>query len=164
MCSFKELIENNPSLEEKEITIGKLTFKVKPYLSVEDRTQIMQLAVQEAWEDDHVNDVKMEAYADVFAIMYCTSIEFTDEEKADPIKIYDNLQNAGLLEKIVETLPQYWNSDYVNSLIDAKSGFIGWLNRLAENLPTYVEQLQDTLQNLPPEVLDKINLPQKSED
>ena len=164
MCSFKELIENNPPLEEREVTIGKLTFKVKPYLSVEDRTQIIQLAVQEAWEDDHVNDVKMEAYANVFAIMYCTSIEFTDEEKADPIKIYDNLQNAGLLEKIVETLPQYWNSDYVNSLIDAKSGFIGWLNRLAENLPTYVEQLQDTLQNLPPEVLDKINLPQKSED
>ena len=36
MCSFKELIENNPSLEEKEITIGKLTFKVKPYLSEGD--------------------------------------------------------------------------------------------------------------------------------
>ena len=164
MCSFKELIENNPSLEEREVTIGKLTFKVKPYLSVEDRTQIIQLAVQEAWEDDHVNDVKMEAYANVFAIMYCTSIEFTDEEKADPIKIYDNLQNAGLLEKIVETLPQYWNSDYVNSLIDAKSGFIGWLNRLAENLPTYVDQLQDALQNLSPEMLDKLNVLQKSEE
>lgn len=164
MCSFKELIENNPSLEEKEITIGKLTFKVKPYLSVEDRTQIMQLAVQEAWEDDHVNDVKMEAYADVFAIIYCTNIEFTDEEKADPIKIYDELQNAGLLEKIIEVLPDYWDYNYAHGLVDAKSGFIGWLNRFAENLPTYVEQLQDTLQNLPPEVLDKINLPQKSED
>ena len=163
MCSFKELIEHNPPLEEKEITIGKLTFKVKPYLSVEDRTQIMQLAVQEAWEDDHVNDVKMEAYADVFAIMYCTSIEFTDEEKADPIKIYDELQNAGLLEKITEVLPDYWDYNYAHGLADAKSGFIGWLNRLMEQLPAYVEQLQNELKNISPELLEKINNQVKSE-
>ena len=157
MCSFKELIENNPSLEEKEITIGKLTFKVKPYLSVEDRTQIMQLAVQEAWEDDHVNDIKMEAYADIFAIIYCTNIEFTDEEKADPIKIYDDLQNAGLLEKIVETLPDYWDYNYAHGIADAKAGFMGLLNRVVEQIPAYIEQLQDELQNLPPELLQKIN-------
>ena len=163
MCSFKELIENNPPLEEKEVTIGKLTFKVKPYLSVEDRTQIMQLAVQEAWEDDHVNDVKMEAYADVFAIIYCTSIEFTDEEKADPIKIYDELQNAGLLEKIIETLPYYWDCNYVHGLADSKSGFIGLLNRVVEQLPTYVEQLQKELKNISPELLEKINNQVKSE-
>ena len=163
MCSFKELIENNPPLEEKEITIGKLTFKVKPYLSVEDRTQIMQLAVQEAWEDDHVNDVKMEAYADVFAIIYCTSIEFTDEEKADPIKIYDELQNAGLLEKIIEVLPDYWDYNYAYGLADAKSGFIGWLNRVVEQLPAYVEQLQNELKNISPELIDKINNQAKSE-
>ena len=163
MCSFKELIENNPSLEEKEITIGKLTFKVKPYLSVEDRTQIMQLAVQEAWENDHVNDVKMEAYADVFAIMYCTSIEFTDEEKADPIKIYDNLQNAGLLEKIVETLPDYWDYNYAHGLVDTRSGFMGLLNRVVEQLPAYVEQLQNELKNISPELLEKINNQVKSE-
>ena len=163
MCSFKELIEHNPSIEEKEVTIGKLTFKVKPYLSVEDKTQIMQLAVQEAWEDDHVNDVKMEAYADVFAIIYCTSIEFTDEEKADPIKIYDNLQNAGLLEKIIETLPDYWDYNYAHGLVDAKSGFIGFLNRLVEQLPAYVEQLQNELKNISPELLEKINNQVKSE-
>ena len=157
MCSFKELIEYNPPLEEKEVTIGKLTFKVKPYLSVEDQTQIMQLAVQEAWEDDHVNDVKMEAYGDIFAIMYCTNIEFTDEEKADPIKIYDNLQNAGLLEKIKVFLPNYWDYNYVHGLADAKAGFIGWLNRFSEQLPAYVEQLQNELKNIPPEILEKIN-------
>ena len=162
MCSFKELIENNPSLEEKEITIGKLTFKVKPYLSVEDRTQIMQLAVQEAWEDDHVNDVKMEAYADVFAIIYCTNIEFTDEEKADPIKIYDELQNAGLLEKIIEVLPDYWDYNYAHGLADARIGFIGFLNRLMEQLPVYVEQLQNELKNISPELLEKINNQVKS--
>ena len=156
MCSFKELIENNPPLEEKEITIGKLTFKVKPYLSVEDRTQIMQLAVQEAWEDDHVNDVKMEAYADVFAIIYCTNIEFTDEEKADPIKIYDELQNAGLLEKIIEVLPDYWDYNYAHGLVDARIGFIGFLNRISEQLPAYVEQLQNELKNISPELLEKI--------
>ena len=163
MCSFKELIENNPSLEEKEITIGKLTFKVKPYLSVEDRTQIMQLAVQEAWEDDHVNDVKMEAYADIFAIMYCTSIEFTDEEKANPIKIYDELQNAGLLEKIIEVLPDYWDYNYAHGLADARTGFMGFLNRVLEQLPAYVEQLQNELKNISPELLDKINSQVKSE-
>lgn len=163
MCSFKELIENNPSLEEKEITIGKLTFKVKPYLSVEDRTQIMQLAVQEAWEDDHVNDVKMEAYADVFAIIYCTNIEFTDEEKADPIKIYDELQNAGLLEKIIEVLPDYWDYNYAHGLADVRTGFIGFLNRILEQLPAYVEQLQNELKNISPELLDKINSQVKSE-
>ena len=162
MCSFKELIENNPSLEEKEITIGKLTFKVKPYLSVEDRIQIMQLAVQEAWEDDHVNDVKMEAYADVFAIIYCTSIEFTDEEKADPIKIYDELQNAGLLERIIEVLPDYWDYNYAHGLADARIGFIGFLNRLMEQLPVYVEQLQNELKNISPELLEKINNQVKS--
>lgn len=163
MCSFKELIENNPPLEEKEVTIGKLTFKVKPYLPVEDKVQIIQLAVQEAWEDDHVNDAKMDAYADVFAIMYCTNIEFTDEEKADPIKIYDELQNAGLLEKIVETLPEYWDYNYAHGLADAKSGFIGWLNRFVEQLPTYVEQLQKELKNISPELLEKINSEIKSE-
>lgn len=157
MCSFKELIEHNPPLEEKEITIGKLTFKVKPYLSVEDRTQIMQLAIQEAWEDDHVNDVKMEAYADVFAIIYCTNIEFTDEEKADPIKIYDELQNAGLLEKIIEVLPNYWDYNYAHGLADARVGFIGWLNKFLEQFPTYVEQLQNELKNIPPEILEKID-------
>ena len=157
MCSFKELIEYNPPLEEKEVTIGKLTFKVKPYLSVEDQTQIMQLAVQEAWEDDHVNDIKMEAYGDIFAIMYCTNIEFTDEEKADPIKIYDNLQNAGLLEKIKVFLPNYWDYNYVHGLVDARAGFIGWLNRFSEQLPEYVEQLQNELKNIPPEVLEKIS-------
>lgn len=163
MCSFKELIEHNPPIEDKEVTIGKLTFKVKPYLSVEDRVQIMQLAVQEAWEGDHVNDTKMEAYADVFAIMYCTNIEFTDEEKVDPIKIYDELQNAGLLEKIIETLPDYWDYNYAHGLADSKSGFIGWLNRLAEQLPTYVEQLQKELKNISPELLEKINSEIKSE-
>ncbi len=163
MCSFKELIENNPPLEEKEITIGKLTFKVKPYLSVEDRTQIIQLAVQEAWEDDHLNDVKLEAYLDVFAIMYCTSIEFTDEEKANPIKIYDDLQNAGLLTKIIETLPDYWDYNYARALEDTRIGFVGWLNRLMEQLPAYVEQLQNELKNISPELLEKINNQVKSE-
>jgi len=163
MCSFKELIEHNPPIEEKEVTIGKLTFKVKPYLSVEDRTQIIQLAVQEAWEDDHVNDIKMEAYANIFAIIYCTNIEFTDEEKADPIKIYDNLQNAGLLEKIVETLPDYWDYNYAHGLADARTGIIGWLNRVAKQIPEYVEQLQGELKNLPPELLEKISQLKSSE-
>lgn len=156
MCSFKELIENNPPLEDKEVTIGKLTFKVIPYLQIEDKTQIMQLAVQEAWEDDHINDSKMEAYADIFAIFYCTNIEFTDEEKANPLKLYDELQMAGLLEKIKNVLPEYWDYNYAYGLVDAKSGFIGWLNRVAAELPEYIDQLKKQIEELPEEIKDKL--------
>ena len=72
-------------------------------------------------------------------------------------KLNQNLQNAGLLEKIKVFLPNYWDYNYVHGLVDARAGFIGWLNRFSEQLPAYVEQLQNELKNIPPEVLEKIS-------
>ena len=126
------------------------TSTVELHLNIEAKPQNSKAPKKEIIERVNILNEKIRK------VKTWSNFEFTDEEKANPLKLYDELQMAGLLEKIKNVLPEYWDYNYAYGLVDAKSGFIGWLNRVAAGLPEYIDQLKKQIEELPEEIKDKL--------
>lgn len=134
------------------------TINVLHYISIEDKNSIIQLALQNANENGHYNLIKLNMFFKLYLVYMYTDIEFTAEEKLDPVKIYDELESNGIMgailasinpdeisfleDKINETLTQ--KQTYQNTIASVINSFI-------EDLPYNAQQAKDIIEKFNPE-------------
>ena len=52
-------------------------------------------------------------YFNLYIIYFYTNINFTDKQKEDPAKLYDQMQSNGLITSVIEAM---YNDEYANLL------------------------------------------------
>ena len=137
----------------KTIIINEEEINVLQYLSFEDKSEIVQLACQEATEPNGMIDFKKgSVLIEVYSILYYTDIKVTDEEKAEPFKLYDRFMLDGIIEQVEKAIPyeerRFIKEYYENYYCDLKEynqSFIGFVNKIAAGLPDIVKALEDEL-------------------
>lgn len=91
----------------KTVTIGDQAIEVKQYLPVNDKLELIGNTINLAADDNNfVNPIKLEVFGALEILYHYTNISFTDKQKEDPVKLYDLLEGNGLIDIIVQAIPE----------------------------------------------------------
>ena len=127
-------------------TIAKINdnieIEVLQYLPIEDKIDLIQIALQKSKENGIYNELKLDMYFNLYIIYMYTNLEFADEEKADEFKLYDELQSNDIIARVIGAM----NEDEYDNLID-------YLNNMREDYDIYntsaAALLQTFIQDMP---------------
>ena len=61
-----------------------------------------------------IQEIKLEIYFNIYIVYFYTDLVFSEEEKADPGQLYDELQSNGILTRILGAI----NQNEYNNLVD----------------------------------------------
>lgn len=100
----------------KTVTIGENEIEVKQYLPVNDKLDIITHVIEQSVADGNnfANPVRVDVFTSLEIVFAYTNITFTDKQKESPEKLYDLLDESGVLNQIIAAIPTV---EY-NALID----------------------------------------------
>lgn len=89
------------------IKFNEQNIEVKQYLPVEEKLELITNVLELSHDSNNFsNPIKVQVYTALEIIDKYTNISFTEKQKENPTKLYDLLNGNGLLEKIIEVIPQ----------------------------------------------------------
>ena len=146
--------------------------EVKQYISVNDKLKLISEVINNTI-DEHsfCNPVKVQVYLALGILDYYTNISFTEKQREDPVKLYDNFQSTKLLHQICNAIPEeeltdlidgMWDS--INSIYTYNNSAMGVIENIGSNYKDMnldVEEIQQKLANgenveFLKEILDKL--------
>ncbi|MDD7754363.1 MAG: hypothetical protein PUJ51_07630 [Clostridiales bacterium] len=144
--------------EIKNITINDQVIEVRQYLPISDKINIITNVIENSADDNNfANPVKVEVFANLEIMYAYTNISFTDKQKEDPTKLYDLLEENGIIAEVIAAIPE---NEYTLLL--------GWIDETIEAFYTYrnsvmgiMEQISEDYSNLS---LDATEIQQKLAD
>ena len=131
--------------------------EVKQYLPIQEKLELIGNVVMAAHEQDenYSNPVKAEVYRDLEVVFAYTNISFTDKQKEDLPKLYDQLASTGILETIIKTIPEreyaticcgVWNS--IESIYKYQNSVLGLLDTIKtdySNMKLDIDSLNEAI-------------------
>jgi hypothetical protein len=131
---------------------GGQSIEVKQYLPIEDKYDLIMIALQRAEEDGIYNPVKVQLYFELYVVYMYSNISFTDKQKENEPKLYDTLASNGIIASILELIPDEEYNElmtYMKELIQVKTTFnnsaAGLVNQLLVTMPENVEKAAEVL-------------------
>lgn len=101
---FKSLnLKRNDSI--RIIKINDNEIEVKQYLPIEDKIDLVQIALQQAETDFGYNAMLVDVYFYLYIVYFYSNIQFTDEEKAQPLELFDILSSNGVISAVAAAIP-----------------------------------------------------------
>ena len=154
------------------INYNEQIIEVKQYISVNDKLKLISEVINNTI-DEHsfCNPVKVQVYLALGILDYYTNISFTEKQREDPVKLYDNFQSTKLLHQICNAIPEeelteltngMWDS--INSIYTYNNSAMGVIENIGSNYKDMnldVEEIQQKLANgenveFLKEILDKL--------
>ena len=142
----------------KEFDFNGAKIEVKQYLPIEDKNDLIQIALQKSEEDGIYNETKLEMYFNLNLIYLYTNITFTEKQKEDEAKLYDLLESNGLVTSIIQNIDskEYESLlDYLTKIKEAtlkyKTTAAALLQSVIRDLPANAQAAADIIENFNPE-------------
>jgi hypothetical protein len=104
--TYSSLKLKTPSSENRTFTIEGKEIEVKDYVSISDKSDMIDIALQKSIEGKLYNPLKVDMYLHLYMVYFYTNITFTDKQKEDEEKLYDSLYTNGIINKVVELIPE----------------------------------------------------------
>ena len=139
--------------KSKEVRIFKWNNKdieIVKYLPIDAKYDIVMITLQEAYEEGIYNPVKLDKFFHLNLVFMYSNLVFTDEDRQDTDKLYDELKSSGFMDKFLQNINE---EDYtemledIDTIIKAKSGFSGIVKKLVDDLPAQAEAMQNIVNN-----------------
>ena len=90
--------------EYNTITFNEQEIKVLKKLDTDSQYDLIEITLQKAKEGNLYNPLKVDMYFNLHIVYLYTDIVFSAEDRLDEPKIYDELENSGLLDLIVDAI------------------------------------------------------------
>lgn len=158
--------------EVKIITINNNQIEIKQYLPVNEKLDLIARVINGAHDQNNFpNPIKIEVIGTLEMIMAYTNISFTEKQKEDIPKLYDLLEENGVIKDIISQIPEdeyNFIIDGINKTVDAvytyNNSVLGILESISQdysNLDFDIQKLQNDIANpenlkLVKEVLTKL--------
>lgn len=132
---------------------------IKKYLPINDKKDLIEITLQKAEQADGTyNEILIDMYFNLHLVYLYTDIVFTDEDREDEMKLYDELESSGLLERILDKIPdEEYNTlmDYLKAMRKEISSYkhsaAAMVQKLIVDLPKNAEAAAKIVQNFNPE-------------
>lgn len=136
---------------------------VLQYLPIEQKNDIIQIALQNSEENGMYNLLKLDMYFHLYICYLYTDIEFTDKEKDNPANTYDTLMSYGVIEQVIAAMdPDEYGMLYstmmetLETRMKYKSTVASVINSFIEQLPVNAENAADIIKNFNPEMFQQV--------
>lgn len=150
--------------QTETISIQGQDINVLQYLPARDKNDLVQIALQNSRENGVINEIKLEIYFNIYIVYFYTDFVFSDEEKADPGQLYDELQSNGILTRILGAMNQneYNNLvDYLERMRTAQDTYensaTGIIKMFIQNLPKNAAEAAEILKNVDLSKYEQVN-------
>lgn len=157
---LKDFQKEEPMFKTISFKIGEVEkeVKVKQYLPVSDKIDLVQIALQQSQEDGVYNEILLDMYFNLYLAVFYTDIEFDKEKfQENTMEIYDDLKSCGLLDTIISAMPEEEYRDLFDFLTAQRKAYLDYKTTAAyiltdffENLPMQMEQVSEILNNFDP--------------
>ena len=96
------------NMDEIPVQIGDETIAVKQYLPIQEKLGLIGRVIELAHmqDENYSNPVKAAAFRDLEVVIAYTNIAFTDKQKEEPAKLYDLLYSTGVMDTIINNIPE----------------------------------------------------------
>ena len=128
--------------------------KVKQYLPVEDKVNLVQITLQQSLDEGVYNEGLLTAYFHVYTVMFYTDLEFTDEEKQNVLTLFDLMDNENLIGSVIELIPKdeftdlfeiLQNQQRNNMVYKQSASYL--ISQFIDYLPSQMEKVADIVNN-----------------
>lgn len=119
------------------IDFNEQAIEVKQYLPVEEKLDLITNVLELSHDQNNFsNPVKVQVYTTLEIIEKYTNINFTEKQKENPTKLYDLLSGNGLVEKIIEAIPQVEYDTVIKGIYDTIDSVYTYQNSVLGILDT----------------------------
>ncbi len=128
---------------------------IKKYLPINDKKDLVEITLQKAEQADGTyNEILIDVYFNLYLVYLYTDIVFTDEDREDEMKLYDELESSGILERILDKIPEEEYNvlmDYLKAMRKEISSYkhsaAAMVQKLIVDLPKNAEAAAKIVQN-----------------
>ena len=132
----------NTAIEEKELVLPSgEKISVKSTIPVSDKIDLIQIALQKAEEDGIYNEIKLDIYFHLNLLYLYTDIDFSIEDREDEMRLYDILENNGVIVDVISAIGEEEYEGLVNYLEDIKKANLKYKNTAAAVLTRIIQDL-----------------------
>ena len=133
-------------------TVNDVEIEVRKYLPIEDKIDLIEIALQKAEENGVYNEMKVAMYFNLYIIYMYTNLEFTDEEKMDEYKLYNELESNGVIIAVLGALQEYQELfHYLNIMKDVKMRYktsaAALIQTFIQDMPKNAEAMSEIVDN-----------------
>ena len=128
------------------------------YLPIEAQYDIIMITLQKSFEDGIYNPIKVNMFFHLNLIYMYTDLEFTEEERENEDKIYDEIVSTGFLDAFLTAIDSKVYNNMVEDLeeiaqlsMNYRSTAASVLRNFIEDLPANAEAAQKIVDNFNPE-------------
>lgn len=147
----------------KTFKYGDNEIEVLQYLPIEDKYDLINIALQKAKDGNIYNPVKLAAYFHLYIVMLYTNITFTEKQKEDLFKLYDCLDSNGIINKVLMNMPDgeydelyHYLKDTMKDKIHYDNTILGVINNVIESLPLQADEIQKIVDNFDEEKFQNV--------
>lgn len=149
--------------EVKSVDYNGNVIEVLQYLPIDDKYSLINVTLQKAKEGSIYNPLKKDMYFHLNLVYMYSSLTFTEKQREDESKLYDTLVSNGLMDLIIEAIPE---SEYTilysyldeqeELLLTYKNTFGGAISEIIENLPLRADEMQQIVSTFDPEKFQNV--------
>ena len=135
--TFDSLKKELP-LKIKAIEINGQTIEIKQYLPVNDKLTLISAVLEQVAQNEYpfANSIQMDVYSTLGIIYAYSNIEFSEEEKANPAELYDELERQDISNKIIAAIPEAEYKFVIEGIEKQVSAYYNYVNSVKGILET----------------------------
>ena len=120
----------------KVVTFNGIEIEVKQYLPINEKLQLISNVINAAADENNFsNPIKEDLFGTLEIIYAYTNLGFTEKQKEDPAKLYDDMISSGFADAIIKEIP----SEEYNAIVDG-------INKCVNAIYTYRNSLLGILE------------------
>lgn len=150
-------------VEDSVKKIEGTEIEVLQYLPIEDKYDLIKIALQKSRIEGLNSPIILDMYFHLFIVYMYTNISFTDKQKENEYKIYDSLKSNGILDKILEAVPENEYNDLITFLaeeLELKERYdlsiSGLISKVINDLPANAEAAMKIVNNFDKEKFSNV--------
>ena len=132
--------------------------EVLKYLPAQDKYDLLMITLQKSLENGIYNDFKLNFYFELNLVYMYTNISFTEKQREDEFKIYNNLKSNGFFELFYQALGENEYNELftqLNTIRKEKTkenrSVTSIINKFINDLPSNAEAAAKIVENFNPE-------------
>ena len=156
-------LELKRNLDMEQFSWNGKEIKIKKYLPIEAKYDIVMITIQEAYEDGIYNPIKLDMCFHLNLVFMYSNIEFTPEEQDRLEKLYDEMKSTGFMDEFLKHINpdeykemQEYIEEIIKDRIKYNTSMVGTLETLINSLPKNAEAMQNIIDNFDKEKFQNV--------
>ena len=145
-------------VNKKTFTWNNNEIEVLDSISSENKYDIVMITLQKSEEDGYYNPIKLDIYYHLNLVYMFTNIVFSEEDREDEFKLYDEMINSGFMEEFLKhiDIKEYTEmQEHIEKIASLKTNYnstaASVIKKFVDDLPANAEAAQQIMNNFDPD-------------